>query len=150
MKQSIPGHSFRRRDGRTAAGLEPQRQEATKRQNGEAVKCLFPSGWRGYEVVWNGAKSDSSTSKLASGVIQSRNGVKCFWQNKKQTEMQTLITHSQHIMPQWYAIMEHCHLFLSSSPCTHRGPTVCRRQIFILLSPRSSQKSHYLCHPNQQ
>ena len=47
MKQSISGHSFRRRDGRTPAGSEPQwgkKKKAIDRQRAEAVKILFPSG----------------------------------------------------------------------------------------------------------
>lgn len=46
-KQSISGHSFRRRDGQTPAGSEPQRgrkKKAIDRQRAEAVKILFPSG----------------------------------------------------------------------------------------------------------
>lgn len=43
------------------------------RQKGEAVKFLFPAGQGGYEVVWKGAKSDTTTSKQALGVIRARN-----------------------------------------------------------------------------
>ena len=45
----------------------PEGKKAMDRQKGEAVQFLFPSGRWGYEVVWKGARSDSSTSKLASG-----------------------------------------------------------------------------------
>lgn len=43
------------------------------RQKGEAVKFLFPAGHGGYEVVWKGAKSDTTTSKQAPEVIRARN-----------------------------------------------------------------------------
>lgn len=55
-KQSISGHSFRRRDGRTPAGSEPQRgrkKKAIDRQRAEAVKILFPSGRGG---LWGSAE----------------------------------------------------------------------------------------------
>lgn len=72
MKQSISGHSFRHCDGRTPVGSRPLKQKTIDGQKGKAGKFLSPSGQRGYEVVQKGAKSDSSTSKLASGGEQTR------------------------------------------------------------------------------
>lgn len=132
------------------------------RQKGEAVKFLFPAGQGGYEVVWKGAKSDTTTSKQALGVIRARNDMDSLGkQRPRYTDIQTHSTHN-------HIFLIHCnheklaheqpYLILFSFVFPHtksptyseKCPMVCRHQIFNPPSPRFSQKSHYLCHPNKQ
>lgn len=135
------------------------------RQKGEAVKFLFPAGQGGYEVVWKGAKSDTTTSKQALGVIRARNDMdslgkqrQCYPGPDTQTFRHTARTI---IFSLYIAIMKNWHMnnpisfsfvfpHTKSPTYSEKCPMVCRHQIFNPPSPRFSQKSHYLCHPNKQ
>ena len=128
MKQSISGHSFRRRDGRTPAGSEPQwgkKKKAIDRQRAEAVKILFPSGrgglWGGEEGLPNQIPAHQDSPR---GAKQSRNDMKSRAKNKKRTY--TEIIQTQHTQSFLFCISQRCKTdtwamssFFSLPPLTH-------------------------------
>lgn len=84
------------------------------RQKGEAVKFLFPAGQGGYEVVWKGAKSDTTTSKQALGVIRARNDMDSLGKQRQcypDPDTQTF-RHTAHtiIFSLYIAIMKNWHM----------------------------------------
>lgn len=132
------------------------------RQKGNPATFLSPSGQGGYEVVEKGAKSDTSTSKLALRCDSVEEWHDVLGKTKStftQACIHNLTPHTFTLVL-YIAVVQNwhmgCHLFFplpfahteNESP-THtlkKCPAACRHQIFNLPSPRFSQKSHYHHH----
>lgn len=94
--------------------IKTPKEKVMYRQKGEAVKFLFPAGQGGYEVVWKGAKSDTTTSKQALGVIRARNDMDSLGKQRQcypGPDTQTF-RHTAHtiIFSLYIAIMKNWHM----------------------------------------